>query len=413
MLVSDWFCLDQGTMTRYSLGPLPWRRGIAEHVAGHGGKSMSGQIRLRAERAGQRARPRWLVWLRRWSLQVVCFFAILPVFALIPRDASLDYGNLWAEATLPLMLTAFTAHLWRRHRPEDLPALAFRIRHRRICWRISLVLLYCALIALWVASYWYWRSSNAVSDGAARHYLSQVSTFRHVQNWLFATASIPTLVEPLAWRMWPYSLRDAARRAKSAERSVREHTAATNKFQGGFDFELGAAGRPVPLMSSPAGEPSPESVIIRPSASNTRYLNTRELAKIDEWWRNGTVSWNGSALVVTDAHGAAWKAPTADEADSAQVAEIVCYEERFSRSTYSNLGTKLRSSGLLFLNERGRRIAQISAVGLAIEDVGRVAKAAGIPFAAYDLGGRSDDLPPRLSTRLFPKHRRMVKLSVR
>lgn len=377
---------------------------------------MGGLIQLRAESARRRARPRWLVWLRRWSLQIVCFLAILPVFALIPRDASLDYGNLWAEATLPLLLTAFTAHLWRKNGPEDLPALAFRIRHRRISWRISIVLLYGALIAMWVASYWYWRSDNAVSEEAASHCLSQVSAFRHVQNWLLATVLIPTLAEPLVWRLWPDSLRDAARRAKSAERSVKESSGAMRLVQGGFSFELGAAGRPLPLMSSPAGTRSGEPVTARPTAATALRLSKGELAKLDRWWRNGALSWDGTSLTVTDAHGAEWKVPLVEDADGAKVAEIVCYKERQrfgSSSPGANLGTKLRSLGLLFLDERGRRIAQISAMGLAFEDVGRVAQAAGIPFAAYDLGGRSDDLPPRLSTRLFPKRRRMVKLSAR
>jgi len=45
---------------------------------------------------------------------------------------------------------------------------------------------------------------------------------------------------------------------------------------------------------------------------------------------------------------------------------------------------------VLFLDEHGRRVAQISAIGFTFEQIARIAQAAGSPFAAYDLGVRHD-----------------------
>ena len=58
-------------------------------------------------------------------------------------------------------------------------------------------------------------------------------------------------------------------------------------------------------------------------------------------------------------------------------------------------------------------VAQVPALGLDPEAVGRVARAAGPPFAAYNLGGAGDDVGLRLCRRLFPGRRGVVTLRAR
>jgi hypothetical protein len=69
--------------------------------------------------------------------------------------------------------------------------------------------------------------------------------------------------------------------------------------------------------------------------------------------------------------------------------------------------------GVLFLDRDGWRIAQMPGVGLTAELVGRVAHAAGLSFAAYDLGGTPQTSPARPSTLIFPGRRRAITIKAR
>lgn len=361
----------------------------------------------------------------RWGVPIGCAAAAIVVFAaVVATRASIDTGNLWVIATLPLWVTAGTAHIWRRPgSDEGLEVLVFYRRLRRVALRTAVVSLYAAFVLLWIASYWHLESTDIWDRGgggpaAAAADSGHYRFFSGLWWWPLVFAVLAIAAEPVLARVFAGSARDAMRRVKAArawERVYKQHPLGWRGA--GFDIERGAAGRPMLQTAghwSPKLPPSGEARAIRPLMTRALALTARQSAALDGWWNKASLAWDGRRLVATDGQGVEREIPLARDVGPAGVTEAVWYTERqTSDPDHLSLAQKLQYTGLLFLDARGCRIGQMSGLGFGPGAVGEVAKAAGLEYAAYDLGGSARDPLPLMSTRLFPGRRRAVTIRAR
>ena len=378
-------------------------------TAGAGGFSRAPLIRLR-----MRLR-RWLRWLVPLALGVSGFV----VLAATQSGADADVENLWLPVALALMAAGATAWVWRAAEGGGFEALRWRRLHRRTVWRVAAASLLGGLAGLWMVAFWDWRADLALErldmpvwdadNGRA-------GFFRAVSAWLSAAAPALVLVEPFVWRLYPRGLRQAVRRAKIAE-GLAERRYGTRLT---IDPALGAAGRPEPVLATQRGEPGPRPHAIRPHG---RHPADWPRAAAAAWWNHGRLAWDGSALVVTDGAQGSWTFPVAttpadrpgedkDDHSAAQrvegmerVEEMVWYEEIALTRRVSSW----QHEQVLLLDEAGRCIAEVPGAGFTALAVAGIAEAAGLPFAAYDLGTvRRDERPAH--PLLFPRTGRTVKV---
>ena len=163
-----------------------------EVISGEGGRG-----------SGRRWRYRW----REWIPQAVCLVVSVAVLVgLAVTNAEVDPGNLWAIPTVPLWITVFTGHVWRRSRvtPDGLDSSLLRRQMRRMVWRAALVLVFVAFGLLWVASFWHWRASIADDAGNysavgtdAGHY----SFFAGLWWWPLPVAAFLVVVQPIFFQL--------------------------------------------------------------------------------------------------------------------------------------------------------------------------------------------------------------------
>lgn len=353
----------------------------------------------------------WLIRLRRWLVPLALAGSGFVVIAATQTGTDADVENMWLPLALALMACAATAWVWRRAEGGGFEALRWRRLHRRVLWRAAALSLLGGLAALWLVAFWNWRADNALGgldlptwDADNGH----AAFFRGVSAWLSAAAPALFLAEPFVWRLWPRSLRQAVRRARTAE-------VLANRRYGTHlmvDPALGAAGRPEPTLAVKAGASSPLPHAAMPHGRQPADWTRTEAS---EWWQHAKLAWDGSALVVTNGQRISWTFPaliTSADAGSAdgsgpdRVAELVWFTEE----TASWGVLTWQREQVLLLDEDGRRIAELPAAGLALEAVARIAEAAGLPFAAYDLGSaRRDERPAH--PMLFPRTRRTVKVT--
>ncbi|HEV2636691.1 MAG TPA: hypothetical protein VGX23_16185 [Actinocrinis sp.] len=357
-------------------------------------------------------------------------------FGVVATNADEDPGNLWMIPTVPLWIWVFTGHLWRRTRPvaDGMEVLVLRRRVRLVIWRSALVLVFVAFALLWVASFWHWRASIAdyawdysTPDADAGHY----AFFAALWWWPLAPAALLILVQPLLFPLAPAPVRDAVRRAKAMKAAVGAERF-TRSGHTGFDPGRGAAGRPIAVAETRSRERTGGCEPVRPdrghatavgSGPDAAKLSPAQAKVLGGWWQNGSLRWDGTALIATDATGTETRLPVADlgpdrieprESRRRAVAEVVWYEEWHQGNTTAlSLRRKLWCNGVLFLDRDGFRIAQMPGVGLTAELAGRVAQAAGLPFAAYDLGGSPQTSPFRPSASIFPRRRRAITVKAR
>jgi hypothetical protein len=360
---------------------------------------------------GAGAIRRTLERLRRRLVALGLVAASIVVVAGTQSGGDADTENLWAAVSLFLFAAGATAGVWRRPRDDGYEPLRIRRWHRRIFWRVGVCALLLGLVALWFAGYWDWQADRALDhsfdlpgwDAAQRH----AETFRQLAAWLCGLAAVPVVLEPLLWRLWPRSLRRAARGAKVELELRRDRQFGTHLK---LNPELGAAGRPGAFIAAKAREPDPEPQRITPHGGY-RGWKGQALAR---WREHAAIEWNGTALVCTDARGRPRTFPV--RAGARPVAEIVWYTE--DSAGIDDAHVPGATSGplpvpggspqhVLLLDAAGRWIAKLPAVGFAPQAVAGVAKAAGLPFAAYDLGVGGTVSAAAL---LFPRAPRAVRI---
>ena len=329
-------------------------------------------------------------------------------------DRNVEVENMWASVAFLLFISGATAWVWRKARSEGFEALRWRRLHRRTFWRAAALCLMGSMVALWWVAFWQWHADNAVSVADLPRWAADdahARFFRGLAGWS-AFAALPLVVaEPFAWRLWPRPVRMAVRRAQVAKK-LSERNRLT-KLE--LDPSYGAVGRPRAFDAVQPREPSRE--VHRVTPRGTRMAGWSRFA-VDNWRHNAAIAWDGNALTLTDGRGRTLSFPAAtargdgsgQESDARRtVAELVWFtEQRFYRAGSTNRGDGVKSR-ILLLDAQGRRMAEMPAAGLSASRVADLARACGLPFAAYDLDTVREG--ERMANRLlFPRTRHTVRI---
>ncbi|MBF9069694.1 hypothetical protein [Streptacidiphilus fuscans] len=170
---------------------------------------MAGSWRRLASVVGARARYQ----RRKARIAVVVLFVLLGIGFCFPAgDDSDPLDNVYFSTAVVLLLTAATLWVWRAPRTE-LPALRWRLRHRRVCWRGSVVALYGASFGLLANAWFAYRRDGlpASASMASYDHLDQLSrTCGSVGLWFLLLSPLPALLDVPTWRLMPRPLRRAA-----------------------------------------------------------------------------------------------------------------------------------------------------------------------------------------------------------
>lgn len=352
--------------------------------------------------------------LRRWSLSLVPIICAVVIISATQSGGNVDVENLWASAAFLLFAAGATAFVWRRVRNDDFEALRWRRLHRRVFWRAAVLTLLAGLVCLGLVAFWQWRADDSLGTFQLPTWAADeghAAFFRGLATWLPAAVVPIVFVEPLVWRLWPRLVRSAVRRAR-----VAKILSADRRYSTRLDLDpgLGAAGRPRAVGSAPSGEPDGQPHRITPHGS--RPMDWPRTAT-DAWWHNAAIAWDGSALTLTDGQSRTYvfsvarPGSVAPEGRRRPVAELVWFSEDLSPLYRYGSTTRRHVRCVLLLDVNGRRVAELPAAGFAPHDVARVAQAAGLPFAAYDLGSVGGD-ERAANPLLFPGRRRAVKIAM-
>lgn len=349
--------------------------------------------------------------LRRWSVALVPMIGASIILATTQSSSNADVENLWASAAFVLFVGGATAWVWRKVRDDDFEALRWRRLHRRAFWRAAVLALLAGLVCLGLVAFWEWLADKALGTSDLPVWAADeghAAFFRGLATWLPAATVPLVLIEPVVWRLWPRTVQAAVRRARVAEMLAPDRRYSTRRD---FDHSIAATGRPRASESRPRREPSgqPHRIVPR-SKQPTRPPG----AAVDAWWRNAAIAWDGSALTLTDGQGRTHAFAVARPGNVERharyrrqpVAELVWFAEDV---TPSDSEPARRMGRVLLLDADGWRVAEISTTGFTRHDVVDVARAAGLPFAAYTFGplGRENRAVNRL---VFPGRWRTVKI---
>ncbi|MEY9842860.1 hypothetical protein [Streptacidiphilus sp. EB103A] len=337
------------------------------------------------------------------------------------------------DAALPVWVLAASWPVWRAPEEEVPDALRFRLQVRRAGWRVSVALVLAFSVA------------QALGTPV---------------DWVLALAPVPVVLEPLLWPLWPRGLRRAVRSAQVYEelvaanrgqardlvrnkrvvrrrRVLRHQPLARVRAEGtrrnrrrallrevrrtpgalamGFDPDRGACGRPLPVRSSEPGArsgPPLRATPVRELLYQWRAQDEGE--RLERWLRYAVVSWSGQDLLLTDGRqrlvraGLGWKPeplPPRQRVLPHRPVELIWLTEKRVDSFRAHV-----ESQILLLDARGRRLLTFPAMGMSQREVGAVAQAAGLRFAAYELAQSGWEWPRPLSSRLFPKRRGHIRL---
>jgi len=373
-----------------------------------------------AARLGRRRR-RW-ARVERWlPVPVVAALGVVAGAVTVRTGFSFD-------AALPAWVLAASWPVWRAPEEGAPDALRFRLRVRRVGWRASVTLVLAFSVA---------RASGTSAD------------------WILALAPVPAVLEPLLWPLWPRGLRRAVRSAQVYEelvaanrgqardvvrnrRVVRQrragrysHTAVAGAGGSrrdqrralmragaatlGFDPDRGACGRPLPVSSSePAAEAGPPLRATPVRELLYRWRAEEEGEQLERWLRYAAVSWSGQDLLVTDGRQRVVRAGLSGKPDQLPPGQRVLPQRPvelvwLNEKRVDSFRTYVESQ-ILLLDAEGRRLLTLPALGMRQSDVGAVAHAAGLRFAAYELSQSGWEWPRPLSSRLFPKRRGHIQL---
>ncbi|MFC1429345.1 hypothetical protein ACEZDB_01560 [Streptacidiphilus sp. N1-3] len=336
-----------------------------------------------------RARRRQLGWVGSAALIVV------GIIVFVPATGDSPTNNISFAAALPLWLLALSWPVWRAPARALPNGLGRRRRHRRICWRTSIVLLFLASFALIACAYWGWRRDYGPLPQEAL-YANAADLCGNLTLWLSLLAPVPGLLDALLWRLHPAGARREALLGAMEEalgRPTRYRKVPEDQRPGpGFDRDAGWLGRPRPVF---ARQPDPlrgDPLTIRPvSPVRTRgdKSEVRTEPRFPAWQQHGAISWDGRALFFTDARQRHLRVPIEEAAELVQVRE--------SRE-YGPLDE------LMLLDAEGKYLVRMPATGFRRHEAAALAAAAGLPFACYELGS-SDESGASLHLLLFPARR--------
>ena len=301
--------------------------------------------------------------------------------------------ELWPVGGLLLAQVAVFLPLWRgwfrgRDR-EDAETRRWHEYLRTRVWRATSMLLVGAGIALFVNRLDTWHGHPGAAATAGATGLA-----------LLLAGLTPAVLEPVAWRFAPARWRRTERIDRLIGALRGSYTPLT-----GFDPDRGASGRPKPFFDQPGGEPRP-----RPARAVLRGSD------------GAVLDWTGDHLAVVDPGSFARTIVTPpsglpqDKPDRTRwAAELVWFsgQDRF-KPTWDPRAQPVVD--LLILDDRGALIFRVNVqVGnggrsddvKAVAAVAAVAKAAGLPFAAYSLS-----YPPavgfEIQKLLFPPGRAIL-----
>jgi hypothetical protein len=314
--------------------------------------------------------------LRRRALRGALALGALLLIALPPGSE-----RIWHDVGLTLLVFAFTLPVWRAPE-ESLPdVLRLRELHRRICWRTSTGLVLAGTLAL-VANRWL----------LGRHTAGDTADAHTVAVWgvlLACLGAVPSLAENLLWRLWPGSVRRAAKIAEAMAKINRIRSAVR---------PVGPIGPPEPIQHQPAGPPSAGACATpAPRQPNRKHIVLR---------------WDGHHLSVSDGLGATHPIPVAGRDGDERpvhaptlrpIGEIVWLSHVLPGTANISGGT------LLLIDAEGRRRGTLTGLPFRQADAAWVARHAGIAFTAYDLTFASRSYG-ELVNALYPRRGRAFEL---
>ncbi len=373
---------------------------------------MTGRDVIRIPRASGRAGlGRW--W-RRLIVLAVCAGGL--VVFLPATDDSLDANVANEHFALGVAVWAFAAMIpvWAGPEPgmPQLPRL--RRLHRRTAWRLGFLGLFAASLALVGNTYWQVRAERT----SYVHHPGRITAFEGNAHdcavlglWLLCLCPLPVLVETPSWRLWPAPIRRGLRCARAAERL-------TGPFRSGpaadFDPDQGAAGRPAARSPRFTGGPPSD----RPCAASLSGGGRRDGARSVVELR-----WDGSRLTLRRGVGEPVEIrvagretppgggrPAGTGGTRRPVAELVWYSEPHKAVRSPGGRWVTRETALTLLDAEGFRVGTVHGARREWSGVLAVARAAGLPFAAYDLGAVARSEPPRANALLFPRRGRQLRM---
>ncbi|MFC1417984.1 hypothetical protein [Streptacidiphilus cavernicola] len=330
----------------------------------------------------RRRAARLIRWLGTTALIIIGIIVFIP-----GTDDSNPTDNISFAAALPIWLFALTWPVWRAPEREAPDGRRWRLRHRRICWRASVLMLFGACFCLLSCGYWEYRRDQGSDYGQYDHLNHLAAMSGTTALWLLLLCPLPALLDFPLWRLWPAPVRRAALLGRIAEKLSEPKRyllmAPAMIPPPGFDPDQGWLGRPSPVFESLPGPRHGDPVTVGPGAPRTG----------PGWWDDpfvkgpyphASVSWDGETITFTDFHRRGTGIPVA------RVAELVDVRETAARSAHSVL---------MLLDATGRAVLSLPDQGFHRDELAEVAVAAGIPFRCYELG-RSDGRS--LRDLLFP-----------
>ncbi|MHA6761685.1 hypothetical protein [Streptacidiphilus sp. PAMC 29251] len=338
--------------------------------------------------------------LGRWLPPLVLATAAVTLFCCAIGTGT-PAGAAAAVSALPMLLVAGTWPLWRAPGHELPELVRWRHRQRRICWRIAVLLLLAASVALVVLSYWTARRDNypgLTTDAGYGQYAHLIGVSQAVAAWSAGTALVPVLLDPVIWRIWTYRFRGTVRStavAMALQDGARYRNLAADMIPApGFDPEQGWCGRPHPVFSAdpPDAPGEPCTCHPRPVTTNPWHpvLTKGEVA----WQKDTWIAWDGETLTFSTRRKKPPPLPVAT------AAELVLVHES---------GDRWSASLLMLLDATGQRLVTLwGAEHFDRPVLAGLAVATGLPFAEYQLG--MTDSPRPLYRRLFPAARDHVNL---
>ena len=360
---------------------------------------MSSALNRIAAGLGRRRRS-WIRPLRRLgTAALVVIGAVVFIPGTVDGDPTADIS---LAAALPIWLLALTWPVWRAPDREAPEGLRWRRRHRLGCRRASVLLLFGSCFGLLGCRYWEWRrdhegigyqidtypnSSHPVFDAQRYDHFNHFAVLSGGTGlWLLLLSPLPVLLDPLLWQLWPAPVRRAATLSRVAEELSRPDRyrllPAEEVPAPGFDSDRGWLGRPVPVFEQRPGKErgAPLTIRLGPGIRVETYGYSSEFPAYT------SMAWNGRTLVLEDARRRSLSIP---EGVGAELVEV---RETFRGRT---------DNRLMLLDPAGRCLLSARDRGLSRRDLARLAHAAGIPFACYELGCSEGRLGS-MRDRLFP-----------